>query len=153
MQLNYLNFLANLTRKADEQLGEVLSLLQEDDDLLEDTLIVNTTDHGDMSMAHGGMTQKMFNAYEETNNVLLTYSNPKLFGSKAKSTDALVSHVDFLQTIASYMGLSQEIIDSADLRGVDYSSILNAAESGIGDRYKHLDVQDNVGDVFANTRD
>ena len=144
LQLNYLNFLANLTRKADEQLGEVLSLLQEDDDLLEDTLIVNTTDHGDMSMAHGGMTQKMFNAYEETNNVLLTYSNPKLFGRNAKSSDALVSHVDFLQTIASYMGVSQDLIDDADLRGVDYSSILSAAEKGAGNRYKRLNVQDNV---------
>ena len=74
----------------------------------------------------------------------MTYSNPKLFGRNAKSSDALVSHVDFLQTIASYMGVSQEFIDDADLRGVDYSSILSAAEKGAGNRYKRLNVQDNV---------
>ena len=68
--------------------------------LLDDTLIIRTADHGEMGMTHGGMRQKNFNFYEEATRVPLVYSNPKLF-PRPPRTDALVSHVDFLPTLAS----------------------------------------------------
>ena len=71
--------------------------------MLENTLIIHTADHGEMGMAHGGMRQKNFNVYEETLRVPLVYSNPKLF-TKRGSSQALVSHVDFLPTLASLVG-------------------------------------------------
>ncbi|MDF3018579.1 MAG: sulfatase [Thermomicrobiales bacterium] len=64
-QRNYVNFYANLMKAADAALVEVLDTLDETG-LLEDTLIVRTSDHGEMGMAHGGMRQKSFNVYEES---------------------------------------------------------------------------------------
>jgi len=145
-QLEYLNFYARLQALADRQLGDVLEELKKDQADFDDTLIVNTTDHGDMSMSHGGMTQKMFNVYEETINIPLTFSNERLFGQgkKFKSSPALVSHVDFLPTIAAYFDLDPEKVKEADLRGIDYSSILDAAASQDPASYRNLDVQDNI---------
>ena len=145
-QLEYLNFYARLQARADKQLGEVIAELRKDKTTFDDTLIVNTTDHGDMSMSHGGMTQKMFNVYEETANIPLTFSNERLFGQgeKFKTSQALVSHVDFLPTIASYFNLEPESIEQADLRGVDYSSILDAAAAREAINYKNINVQDNI---------
>ena len=143
-QKNYLNFYANLVKTADDQMGEILEILRGNEGLLADTMIVSTTDHGEMSMSHGGMTQKMFNAYEESVNIPLTFSNPFFFGSEAKVSDALVSHVDFLPTVASFMALGDGVVEEADLRGVDFSSILFAAQKGNGDWYQSIDVQEDI---------
>ena len=86
-------------RSSDSYLVNVLDKLEETG-LLDDTLIVRTADHGEMGLTHGGMRQKNFNFYEEATRVPLVYSNPKLFPKPAQ-TDALVSHVDFLPTLAS----------------------------------------------------
>ena len=64
-QRNYVNFYGNLIKAADAALVEVLDTLDETG-LLDDTLIVRTSDHGEMGMAHGGMRQKSFNVYEES---------------------------------------------------------------------------------------
>ncbi len=50
-----------------------------------------------------GLRQKNFNFYEESTRVPLVYSNPRLF-PRARTSDALVSHVDFLPTLASLVG-------------------------------------------------
>ena len=65
----------------------------------DDTLVIRTADHGEMGLAHGGLRQKNFNFYEESIRVPLVYSNPKLF-KKPRRSSALVSHVDFLPTLA-----------------------------------------------------
>ncbi len=43
-----------------------------------------------MGLAHGGMRQKSFNAYEETMRVPLVYSNPRLW-SKPQTSQVMVS--------------------------------------------------------------
>jgi arylsulfatase A-like enzyme len=59
---------------------------------------MRTSDHGEMGLAHGGLRQKMFNAYEETIRVPLIVSNPVLF-PRARETDALVALVDLVPTM------------------------------------------------------
>jgi choline-sulfatase len=73
-----------------------------------------------MGLAHGGLRQKMFNAYEETIAVPLVISNPVLF-PVARETDALASLVDLLPTLATACG-----IDASDLglRGADLAPVL-----------------------------
>ena len=93
-------------RSSDNYLVNVLDKLEETG-LLDDTLIVRTADHGEMGLTHGGLRQKNFNFYEEATRVPLVYSNPKLFPKPAQ-TDALVSHVDFLPTLASLVGGAEE---------------------------------------------
>ena len=80
--------------------------------------MIATADHGEMGTSHGGMRQKNFNFYEESIRVPLVYSNPRLF-PKPKTNDALVSHVDFLPTLASLVGAPADALDS--WQGVDYS--------------------------------
>ena len=67
------------------------------------------------------MRQKNFNFYEESTRVPLVYSNPRLF-AKPETSDALVSHVDFLPTLASLVGAPADARDSWE--GVDYSDLI-----------------------------
>jgi len=115
-------------------------------------MFVSTSDHGEMAMSHGRMTQKMFSAYEEAIKVPLIWSNPYYFKG-GQSTDALVSTVDFLPTALNYLGVKSDVIDNADLRGVDYSSILKKAHQSDRNNLNNVDVQDSIlytyDDIYA----
>jgi choline-sulfatase len=117
MKRNYLNFYGNLMKSSDAYLVKILDTLTSSG-LLENTLVIATADHGEMGTTHGGMRQKNFNFYEESIRVPLVYSNPRLF-KKARTTDALVSHVDFLPTLASLVNAPAKA--RANWQGVDYS--------------------------------
>ncbi len=117
MKRNYANFYGNLMKASDAYLVQVLQALAKAG-LLDDTLVIATADHGEMGAAHGGMRQKNFNVYEESIRVPLVYSNPRLF-PQAQRSRALVSHVDFLPTLASLVGAPDAA--RADWEGVDYS--------------------------------
>jgi arylsulfatase A-like enzyme len=116
----YLNYYGNLMRSSDNYIVNVLNKLEEAG-LYDDTLIVRTADHGEMGLTHGGMRQKNFNFYEEATRVPLVYSNPKLFPAPV-STDALVSHVDFLPTLASLAKAPKTA--RAAWQGKDYSNLV-----------------------------
>jgi choline-sulfatase len=118
MKRNYLNFYGNLMKSSDEYLVQILDALTSTG-LLDNTLVIATADHGEMGTSHGGLRQKNFNAYEETIRVPLVYSNPRLFPKPEKSA-ALVSHVDFLPTLASLVNAPASGRDSS-WQGVDYS--------------------------------
>lgn len=122
---NYVNFYGNLIKATDTWLVDLLDTL-EDLDLRDDTLIVRTSDHGEMGMAHGGVRQKSFNAYEESLRVPLIYSNPRLF-PEPRQRDALVSHVDLLPTLASL--IDAPAAARAPWQGVDYSALVLDADT------------------------
>jgi choline-sulfatase len=130
-QQNYLNFYGNLMKANDAYLVQVLDTLEEQG-LLENTLVIFTSDHGEMGMTHGGMIQKNFNAYEETLRVPLVFSNPELFPDEVK-VDALVSHVDFVPTLASLVG-SPAV--NPDWQGVDYSALLRDSNAAGAPEYQ-----------------
>jgi arylsulfatase A-like enzyme len=114
---DYLNFYGNLMISSDQYLVNVLDTL-ESTGLIENTVVIRTADHGEMGLAHGGLRQKNFNFYEESLRVPLVFSNPKLF-PHAQRTDALVSHVDLLPTLATLFGAPDGA--RAPWQGVDYS--------------------------------
>ncbi len=120
MKRDYLNFYGNLRKASDRYLVEVLDTLQKEN-LIDKTLIIRTADHGEMGLAHGGQRQKNFNFYEETLRVPLVYSNPTLFKTPRKSS-ALVSHVDFLPTLAGLFDAPSSA--RTDWQGVDYSPLI-----------------------------
>ena len=70
-------------------------------------MIVRTSDHGELGLSHGGLRQKMFNAYEESIRVPLIVSNPVLF-PEARESDALVSLVDLVPTFLGLAGAAPE---------------------------------------------
>jgi choline-sulfatase len=125
-QAQYLNFYGNLMRSSDNYIVDVLDKLEEVG-LYDETLIVRSADHGEMGLTHGGMRQKNFNFYEEATRVPLVYSNPKLFPSP-QTTDAMVSHVDFLPTLASLVDAPKPA--RSKWQGKDYSSLILQPKKG-----------------------
>jgi len=113
----YLNFYGNLMKDSDEYLVQVLDTLEKTG-LRDDTVVIRTSDHGEMGLAHGSLRQKNFNAYEEALKVPLIYSNRRLY-PRRRSSEALVSHVDFLPTLARLFGAPRPA--RAAWEGVDYS--------------------------------
>jgi arylsulfatase A-like enzyme len=129
-QKNYLNFYGNMMKASDKYLVQMLETL-EDLNLLEDTLIIRTSDHGEMGLTHNGQRQKNFNFYEESLRVPLVYSNPTLY-KKSSTSNASVSHVDFLPTIASLYNAPSWA--RAVWQGVDYSGlVLNPTGQSVQD--------------------
>jgi len=124
-QLNYIHFYGNLLHEVDSQLGQLLNVFDSGgaagQQMLRDTLIIRTSDHGELLMCHGGMRQKSFVAYEEALRVPLIWSNPDLFPTPRVS-DALVTHVDLLPTLCALTGVPNW--RSKGFEGVDYSSLL-----------------------------
>ncbi|WP_115023842.1 sulfatase-like hydrolase/transferase [Synechococcus sp. UW69] len=151
MKLNYLNFYGNLMKIADTQMGDVIKTLFRHQ-AVDDTMFVSTGDHGEMGLSHGGMVQKMFNAYDESIRVPMIWSNPQYFKG-GQSSEALVSLVDFLPTVAGLYGSSEEQLDGYDFSGVDYSSIIRRAASDSSLSFDQLDVQSSLlytyDDIYA----
>jgi arylsulfatase A-like enzyme len=126
MKRNYLNFYGNLMKSSDNYLVKILDTLDEEG-LTNDTLIIKTADHGEMGLAHGGLRQKNFVFYEEAIRVPLVYSNPELYPDPRKSS-ALVSHVDFLPTLASLFSAPESA--RAKWQGIDYSHLVLDPSAG-----------------------
>jgi choline-sulfatase len=128
MRRAYLNFYANLMRASDRYLVDILDMLGTTG-LLDNTLVIRTADHGELGLAHGGLRQKNFNMYEEAIRVPLVYSNPKLF-KRPRTSDALVSHVDLLPTLASLIGAPRSA--RAAWEGRDYSrQVMNGSGKSV----------------------
>lgn len=72
----------------------------------EDTIIIFTSDHGELLGAHG-LFQKWYNSYEETIHVPFIIHNPRLF-PKRRCTELLTSHIDILPTILGLANISEE---------------------------------------------
>ncbi len=120
-QLDYVNFYAFLHGVVDEKIGRLLHSLGDRRDprsMRARTVIARISDHGEMGLSHGGLRQKMFNAYEETIRVPLVVSNPLLFEHAAES-DAAVTLVDLVPTL---LGIAEApadgTLDGASLCGV-----------------------------------
>jgi arylsulfatase A-like enzyme len=119
-QRDYVNFYAYLHGVVDEKIGRLLRALGDASDprsLRSRTVIARISDHGEMGLSHGGLRQKMFNAYEETIRVPLVLSNPLLF-PQAAQTDAAASLVDVVPTLLELAGAPlQGAIDGFSLCG------------------------------------
>ena len=131
MKLNYINFYGYLLRQIDAEIGAVVKEIYEpyvlDEDslfgffdkkerLADSAIIIRTADHGEMGMAHGGMRQKAFVAYEEALRVPLVISNPILFpnNGELKTTNNLATLIDIVPTLCDVL----KIQPPSDARGV-----------------------------------
>ena len=88
------------------------------------TVIARTSDHGELGLSHGGLRQKMFNAYEESIRVPLVVSNPVLF-PEPRESDALVSLVDLVPTL---LGLAGAAPDPERFDGHDLGPLLRGEQ-------------------------
>lgn len=129
-RVEYCRFYAHLHRLADSKIKRVLDALGDADDpesLRSNTVIFRTSDHGDLGMSHGGLRQKMFNAYEETVHVPLIVSNPMMF-PEPRRTAAPASLCDILPTMAELAGVDAS---GLELRGRSLVPVLTGEEETV----------------------
>ncbi|MDR3561929.1 MAG: sulfatase-like hydrolase/transferase [Negativicutes bacterium] len=100
-----------LQKNVDQEMLRVFNTLR-DSSFYENTIVIFTSDHGELLGAHGGLTQKWYCAYEEAIHVPLIIHNPVLF-EKADSTELLTSHIDLLPTLLGLAGINIEQVQDA----------------------------------------
>jgi choline-sulfatase len=130
-QQRYVDFYAHLHRVVDRNIGRLLAALGDAGDpasLRSRTVIVRTSDHGELGLSHGGLRQKMFNAYEEALRVPLVVSGPALFDGP-RTSDALVSLVDLVPTL---VGLGGGDVDGS-VDGFDLGPVLRGERDAVRD--------------------
>jgi arylsulfatase A-like enzyme len=147
-QLDYVNFYAYLHKLVDEKVGRVLAALgdaSDPDSLRSRTLVVRTSDHGEMGLSHGGLRQKMFNAYEETVRVPLVFSNPRMF-PEPRATSSPAGLIDLMPTLASLCGAEAP----AGLPGADLSPVIEGAADEVQDAAYFVYEDHKAGTAFEN---
>jgi len=87
----------------DEQIGRILDKLRELG-LERDTLVIFTSDHGDMQGAHGMMGKSVHAFYEEDVRVPLIFRYPPTIKA-GRVIDMTVNSVDLMPTVLEYAGL------------------------------------------------
>ena len=125
--LRHVNYYVNCIRDVDRHLGTVLDALEASGQT-ENTIVVYTSDHGEMAGAHG-LRQKGGVVYRETVNVPLIVAHPD--GPNGVETDAVGSHLDFAPTMLAMAGLSEAERRERcpDLHGGDLSGVIFEPES------------------------
>ncbi|MCD4783980.1 MAG: sulfatase-like hydrolase/transferase [Candidatus Eremiobacteraeota bacterium] len=100
----YQDYYLNCIKNADMDMERLLNELKAQG-LIENTIIVFTSDHGEMAGAHGMKGKGPF-AYREHINVPLIIVHPD--GPKGKVCNALTSHVDLAPTLVALSGVSDD---------------------------------------------
>jgi len=123
----YFNCLKDVDRQLRNLLGELDAL-----GLMENTIIIYTSDHGELGGAHG-LRGKGNCAYREQNNVPFIIAHPDAQGGVRCS--AVTSHIDIIPTMIGFTNLPQE--DKAKMHarlpGHDLSGLLSDPESATYD--------------------
>ncbi|ABA56727.1 Arylsulfatase A-like enzyme [Nitrosococcus oceani ATCC 19707] len=102
---DYFRFYYQLHKNVDDELYKLYQALQQSP-FYDNTIVIFTSDHGDLLGAHRYMHQKWYQAYDEAVRVPLIISNPHLF-PEPRSIDSVTSHVDLLPTLLSLARLKQ----------------------------------------------
>ena len=118
----YSRFYYQLHKNVDGEMMKVFTALQ-NSRYADDTIVIFTADHGEMLLAHGGMHNKMYQAYDETTRVPLMIWYPKLIPGP-RSVDALTSHADFAPTLLRLAG-----IDAARQEEIRQALALNHSDA------------------------
>jgi arylsulfatase A-like enzyme len=138
-QLTYARFYAYLIQQVDRQIVKLLDALDANG-LTDSTLVVRSSDHGELGMAHGRMRQKFYNAYRETLSVPLIVSNPRLY-PQPQSSDSLASLIDLMPTLATVGGVPEP--QQYGFKGRDLSPILSNPKASVQD-VLHFTYEDNA---------
>ncbi len=128
-----------LVKEIDDWIGEILAVLDKHG-LTENTLVVFTSDHGEMLGAHGLREKNVF--YEESAHIPLLMRFPGEISENTK-VEGYVSHVDLFATVLDYMKIDKHESDGESLR-----NLIEGKETGHGDYV--VTEWDYRGDVSPN---
>ncbi|WP_010136341.1 sulfatase-like hydrolase/transferase [Ochrovirga pacifica] len=104
-----------LISELDDWLGKIFKKLDEEG-VAENTLIIYTSDHGEMLGAHGMREKNVF--YEESSHIPLIIKDPQSIKPKTR-VDGYVSTIDLFSTILDYLKIEGTYpSDGKSLRGL-----------------------------------
>ncbi|WP_281171539.1 sulfatase-like hydrolase/transferase [Desulfovibrio inopinatus] len=127
----YCRFYAHLHSAVDKQIAAVLDKLDEKG-LTEDTFIFRFADHGEQGWSHQSI-EKGVNSYQETINVPMIISNPKLF-PEGRTTTSFSSLIDLVPTVAEITGAaSPEDLKSKGICGKSLVPIISDPNASVRD--------------------
>jgi arylsulfatase A-like enzyme len=138
-QLTYARFYAYLNQRVDAEIVKLLDALDANG-LTDGTIVIRTSDHGELAMSHGRMRQKFYNAYRETLSIPLIVSNPLLY-PQPRSSDSLASLIDVLPTLATIGGVPDA--EQYGFKGRDLTPVLSDPGAGVQD-VLHFTYEDDV---------
>jgi arylsulfatase A-like enzyme len=101
----HLKFYYQLQATVDREISRVLDALAASP-AAADTIVVFTSDHGDMQGAHGGMHEKWHVAYEEALHVPLIVSGPGV-PAGPREVEMPTSHADLIPTLLGLAGIDE----------------------------------------------
>jgi hypothetical protein len=125
-----------LHKVVDQAIGRILDSL-EASGMADDTIVVFTSDHGDLLGAHGGLQQKWCNAFDEATHVPMIVRGPGITPITGGITNP-TSHVDLIPTLMGLAGIDVERAaagvaahhtEARPLPGRDLSSFLRGTAS------------------------
>jgi arylsulfatase len=119
----YFNCIADVDTQIDRLLRELDNL-----GLTDNTIVIFTADHGEMRGAHGGLSNKGQNAYEEDNHVPFIIVHPGVQGGQ--KCQAVTTHVDIVPTVLGLAGIPETKRNTIakDLVGKDITPLLAEPE-------------------------
>lgn len=144
-----------LHARVDLAIGRILDALDASG-MADDTIVIFTSDHGDMLGAHGGMQQKWHNAFDESIRVPMYISGPGVTG-RAEGVEIATSHVDVIPTLLALVGADVEAaaagvaahhVETQPLPGRDLSPLLTGGSGSSLDALDSLD-----GPIYFMTED
>jgi arylsulfatase A-like enzyme len=130
----HLKFYYQMQAEVGQQIERVLDALRETE-AYENTIVIFSSDHGDMQGAHGGMHEKWHVAYEEALHVPFIVSSPLLPGG-ARELNVPTNHADLIPTLLGLASidpdqararLQSDHSDARPLVGRDLSQAIRAA--------------------------
>ncbi len=132
--LGYRRLYYYLHKLVDQAIGRILVALEESG-MADDTIIVFTSDHGDLLGAHGGLIQKWCNAFDEALHVPMVIAGPGIT-HLPEGVSTPTSHIDLIPTLLGLAGIDVEKAaagvaahhtESQPLPGRDLSQVVTGA--------------------------
>jgi len=130
-----------MINQLDEQFGRILNKLNELG-LTEETIVVFTSDHGEMFGSQGRMFKLTF--YDEAARIPFLVKYPEIV--KNKESDVCLNTPDIMPTLLGLLGLNKQI--PKEVEGIDLSYILQNEDGkepeaaflqGVGHTYRWID--------------
>jgi len=117
------NYYFNAIRDVDQQVVLILDQLDRLG-LTDRTIIVFTSDHGELLGSHGGLSGKGTTAYHQQNQVPLLIVHPETKGGQR--CGELTSHIDFVPTLVAMTGKATAPVAEtlSQMKGRDISPLL-----------------------------